>query len=102
MPEDIRKAPVAAAPATNPQLDRPIQDHLGRQLRSILNQVADKPAYLGDPALPPEFDQQLHRLERTVKTHEIGVRAVGEALGIDDAEDLEDAGSDRAGERTVE
>ena len=38
------------------------------------------PKYLGDPALPAKFDQQLLRMEMTIRTHEEGVQAVKGAL----------------------
>jgi hypothetical protein len=65
-------------------LDRSVQDHLGQKLRAAYNELAGKPRYLGDPALPPEFDQQLLRMEMTLRTHEEGVEAVKEALAEPD------------------
>jgi hypothetical protein len=65
-------------------LDRSVQDFLGRKLRAAYNEVAEKPAYLGDPALPPEFEHQLVRIEATIRTHEGGVNAVREALDVTD------------------
>jgi hypothetical protein len=35
-----------------------VQEHLARQLRATYLEMQDKPAYLGDPALPPEFDSE--------------------------------------------
>ncbi|HEX2509160.1 MAG TPA: hypothetical protein VHK66_01450 [Microvirga sp.] len=43
-------------------LPRPVQDFLGRQLRSAYGEALEKPAYLGDPALPRAFDELLYRL----------------------------------------
>lgn len=65
-------------------LDKSVQDHLGQKLRAAYNELADKPKYLGDPALPPEFDQQLLRMEMTIRTHEEGVEAVKDALADPD------------------
>ena len=65
-------------------LDRSVQDHLGQKLRAAYNELAGKPKYLGDPALPPEFDQQLLRMEMTLRTHEEGIDAVKEALADPD------------------
>jgi hypothetical protein len=65
-------------------LDRSVQDHLGQKLRAAYNELAGKPKYLGDPALPPEFDQQLLRMEMTLRTHQEGVEAVKEALAEPD------------------
>ena len=70
-------------------LDRSTQDHLGQTLRTAFNEVAPKPAYLGDPALPPEFEHQLLRLEGRIEVHEKGIEAVRKALG-----DLEEPPAD--------
>jgi len=43
-------------------LPRPVQEHLARQLRAAYVETQDKPAFLGDPALPPAFDDQLYAL----------------------------------------
>jgi hypothetical protein len=64
----------------NGLLDKSVQDHLGQKLRAAYNELADKPKYLGDPALPAKFDQQLLRMEMTIRTHEEGVQAVKGAL----------------------
>ena len=42
-----------------------MQEHLARQLRAAYVETQDKPAYLGDPALPPTFDEHLHALRAT-------------------------------------
>ena len=63
-------------------LDKSLQEHLGQKLRAAYNEVADRPAYLGDPALPPEFEHQLLRMETTIRTHVEGVEAVRDALAI--------------------
>jgi hypothetical protein len=68
--------------APKPGLDKPIQEHLGQRLRAAYNEVAEKPAYLGDPTLPPEIENQLHELETRIRVHEKGTEAVREALGI--------------------
>lgn len=43
-------------------LPRPVQEHLGQQLRAAYREDEPKPAYLGDPALPATFDDVVHRL----------------------------------------
>lgn len=43
-------------------LPRPVQEHLGRQLRAAYRETEAPPAYLGDPALPSAFDDSIHRL----------------------------------------
>ena len=69
----------AAAP-----LSRPIQEHLGRQLRSVYNESAAKPAFLGDSALPAQFERLIRRIETSERVHEVGVEAVRRALGSED------------------
>ena len=68
-------------------LPRPLQEHLAQQLRAEYQLVADKPAFLGDPALPVEFEIQLNRLDRREKVHERGIEAVKAALNLGDEED---------------
>ena len=56
-------------------LPEPVREHLGQQLRSVYNVQAEKPDYLGDPGLPPEFTPQLRRLgtrQQTVSEWETG------------------------------
>jgi hypothetical protein len=64
-------------------LPRPIQEHIGRQLRSAYNADAQRPAYLGDPAVPPQFERLIRRIELGEKVHELGVAAVADALRPD-------------------
>ncbi|KMO36599.1 hypothetical protein VQ02_15140 [Methylobacterium variabile] len=61
-------------------LPEPVREHLGQQLRSVYNVQAEKPDYLGDPGLPPEFTPQLRRLEGRLKAHDTGREAVEDAL----------------------
>jgi hypothetical protein len=63
-------------------LDKTVQDHLGQKLRAAYAETEDKPAYLGDPALPPELEQKVHELEKSAEVHEKGVAAVEDALGV--------------------
>jgi hypothetical protein len=65
-----------------PELDKSIQEHLGQKLRAAYNEVAEKPAYLGDPVLPLEIEEQLLELETRVRAHRTGTEAVREALEI--------------------
>jgi hypothetical protein len=66
----------------DPALPRPVQEHLARQLRAEYHRTEDKPAFLGDPAVPAAFDEHLLRLE--AKEREIigerGLEAVEAAL----------------------
>ena len=67
-------------------LPRPLQEHLAQQLRSTYQATAEKPAFLGDPAVPAEFEQHLQRLEavergrRREKVHNEAIEAVKTAL----------------------
>ena len=68
-------------------LPRPIQEHLGRELRTTYNaQAPEKPAYLGDPVLPLAFELLLQRLEASERqriremAHNQGIDAVERAL----------------------
>lgn len=82
-------------------LPRPVQEHLGLQLRTSYNEVMEeKPAYLGDPALPLEFELQLQRLDANERrkfreqAHERGIEAVAQALNLDPDEADPDARPD--------
>src|SRR5688500_14903308 len=78
--ERVRKGDEPGATA----LPRPLQEHLAQQLRAEYQLVADKPAVLGDPAIPPEFDRHIQRLDVQEKAHERGVEAVKAALDLDE------------------
>ncbi|HZB37582.1 MAG TPA: hypothetical protein VE443_06235 [Beijerinckiaceae bacterium] len=79
-----------ASPTDAERLDTalppPVQEHLGQQLRATYQQITEKPAFLGDPALPPRFEhhiQQIENRERAeirVRAHDLGVEAVEAAL----------------------
>ena len=72
--------------SNTPSLPADIQDHLGRMLRAEYYERSDKPRFLGDPALPLEFDPYLQRLdqkERDLRSSMIGEKgrhAVAAAL----------------------
>jgi hypothetical protein len=63
-------------------LDRSVQDHLGQKLRAAYAEVEEKPAYLGDPALPPEFEHKVLAIEKSEEVHDKAVEAVRDALGV--------------------
>ncbi len=73
-------------PSTGAPLPPPVREHLGRELRAAYVEKQDKPAYLGDPALPLSFDEPLTRLvkkeraSRRKRAHEQGIAAVETAL----------------------
>lgn len=68
------------ADEANSRLPRPIQEHLGQQLRTTYNTLAEKPAFLGDSVVPPHLDHHLQRLETREKIRDQGVDAIAEAL----------------------
>ena len=63
-------------------LPRPVQDHIAQQMRSEYHLQADRPAFLGDPAVPPTFDEPLRRLaeRERARVHELGLAAVAAAV----------------------
>jgi hypothetical protein len=63
-------------------LPRLVQEHLARQLHAAYLEIQDKPAYLGDPGLPPEFGSHLHRLSMRQRAGQNGLAAVAAALGM--------------------
>src|ERR671939_1948059 len=71
---------------TGSNLPRPLQEQLAQQLRSTYQVTAEKPTFLGDPAVPAEFEQHLQRLEavergrRREKVHNEAIEAVKTAL----------------------
>lgn len=68
------------APDEAPNLPDEAREHLGRVLRSSLEADAERPAYLGDPVTPPEFEDHVDRLRRRLAAHEEGPAAVASAL----------------------
>jgi len=75
-----------AMPEPGSGLPRPLQEHLAQKLRSAYHELAEKPAFLGDPAVPVEFEYHLQRLEAVEKVrheekvHNQAVEAVKAAL----------------------
>ena len=67
-----------------PALPRPIQDHIAQQLRSEYYLSADRPAFLGDEAVPISFDELLRQLieRERARVHELAVAAVAAALAV--------------------
>jgi hypothetical protein len=63
-------------------LPPPVREHLARQLRAAYHEMAEKPAFLGDPAIPPVLEDHVRRLETRERTiHDRAVEAVEKALG---------------------
>jgi uncharacterized protein (DUF2267 family) len=69
-----------------PALPKSVAEHLGKELRAALQEGQPAPAYLGDPGLPPDFDEYLARLAEhdrrrgADRVREIGLAAVEAAL----------------------
>jgi hypothetical protein len=69
-----------------PSLPSDVQNHLGQMLRAEYYERGDKPRFLGDTALPLEFDPYLHRIEqqerslRALHIREQGTKAIAAAL----------------------
>ena len=93
MSDDPKEAAVSAA---NPYsgLERTIQEQLGRELRALYNSMADKPAYLGDPALPAELQMKLLQLSRRVAVSNKGAEAVASALESGECHSFPDSDGD--------
>jgi len=70
-----------------PPLPATVLDHLGQKLRATYYEISDRPKYVGDTALPVEFDPYLYRLvqkdqaARIERTETAGLAAVAVALG---------------------
>lgn len=85
-PAMTEDGPTAADHHSASGLARPLQEHLAQKLRSAYHELADKPAFLGDPTVPVEFEYQLQRLEavekvrHTEKVRNQGIEAVRSAL----------------------
>ncbi|MET0428626.1 MAG: hypothetical protein ABW026_09010 [Microvirga sp.] len=75
-----RQGNVAPLPAA-------ILEHLGRKLRATYHETSERPKFVGDPALPLEFDPLLYRLYQKERTFRLeraettGLAAVAVALG---------------------
>jgi hypothetical protein len=73
-----RQHPIAPVRPKGTPLPRPIQEHLGRQLRAVYRETEPSPAYLGDPGLPSAFDDHLHRLaDREAGGERARIRGLG-------------------------
>jgi hypothetical protein len=105
MTSDERDDPPHDGEAPEATLPRPVQEHLARQLRAAYVETQDKPAFLGDPALPPAFDEHLYALRASETARErerastSGLSAVSTALESLDEPDARPEESDPARER---
>ena len=72
--------------SNRPPLPAAVLDHLGQKLRVAYYERSARPKYVGDPALPVEFDPYLYRLEqkeramRMERVEQVGLAAVQAAL----------------------
>jgi hypothetical protein len=97
-----------------PVLPREVRERLGRELRLALQETEPAPAYLGDPALPADFEDLVHRFALSVRRREaerarsLGLAAIEAAIGNPDPrakrrgleavqEALEDGAAERLG-----
>jgi hypothetical protein len=69
-----------------PPLPRDVQEHLGRQLRAAYHVEAEKPVFLGDPAIPVMFEAQIGRLEQVERARLGAFEAVQAALSSIDTD----------------
>lgn len=61
-------------------LSRDVQQHLGRRLRTELHVEADKPAFLGESSVPPQFETLVRKLEAGEQGERQGYEAVKRAI----------------------
>lgn len=79
-------------------LPRDVQEHLGRRLRTALRLEEERPAFLGETNVPPQFEPLVRRLEAGERGERQGYEAVKRALG----EELEGARAELAPDRRRE
>ena len=84
LPETGSEAP-GAARESGAALPPPVQEHLAKELRAAYQQATEKPAFLGDTALPPAIEEKVEQLaERDArmraKTRKVATEAVRAAL----------------------
>lgn len=61
-------------------LNREIQERLGQRLRSELQVQAERPTFLGESSVPPQFENLVRRLEAGERGERQGYEAVKNAL----------------------
>ena len=77
---DDDKTPDAEASRDGAALPRAIQEHLGRRLRTELHIEAEKPSFLGEPSLPPQFETLVRKIEAGENGERQGYEAVKRAI----------------------
>ena len=61
-------------------LTRDIQERIGQRLRSEFQVEAEKPTFLGESSVPPQFESLVRRLEAGERGERQGYEAVKNAL----------------------
>ncbi len=61
-------------------LPRDVQEALGRRLRTELRVEAEKPRFLGESSVPPQFEPLVRRLEAGERGERQGYEAVKRAI----------------------
>jgi hypothetical protein len=74
-------------------LSREVREHLGRKLRSELRVEAEKPAFLGDDALPPQFAGLVHQLQRREMSSHKGVDVLRKEFGLPEDDETDAPGT---------
>jgi hypothetical protein len=65
------------------RLDKFTLDEIAKELRAEYRHAEPKPQYLGDRALPADFERYLAAIERVEQIRAAAVSAVGDALEAD-------------------
>ncbi|WP_375458166.1 hypothetical protein [uncultured Enterovirga sp.] len=65
---------------TDAALPRDVQEHLGRRLRTALRIEDEKPAFLGETNVPPQFEPLVRKLEASERGERQGYEAVKRAI----------------------
>lgn len=61
-------------------LTRDVQEHLGRRLRTELHVETEKPTFLGESSVPPQFEPLVRKLEAGERGERQGYEAVKAAI----------------------
>ena len=69
-----------------PKLPEDVREYLGRRLRAEFRLESDKPAFLGDDTLPPQFAKLVRQIERREISLQKGLEAIRREFGLPDPE----------------
>jgi hypothetical protein len=84
----VGSVPRSRSRSNLPPLPPAVLDHLGQKLRAVYYETGERPKYVGDTALPLEFDPYLYRLyqkeraSRVERAESAGLAAVAMALVV--------------------